>query len=80
MRISFTSAQRAARLTRRSSGAGPYRLRAMQLGLIAAAFAVSASAQSFLAELKLEHDPGRRAELALSFADESFDSAKTNYH
>jgi hypothetical protein len=54
--------------------------RAVQLGLLAAAFAVSACAQSFLAELKMEHDPGKRAELALSFADESFDSAKTNYH
>jgi hypothetical protein len=53
--------------------------KAMQLGLLAAAFAVSASAQSFLAELNSEHDPGKRAELALSFADESFDSAKTNY-
>jgi hypothetical protein len=41
---------------------------------------LSASAQSFLAELKLERDPGKRADLALSFADESFDSAKTNYH
>jgi hypothetical protein len=56
-------------------------MKAVQLGmLIAANFAFSASGQSFLAELKLEHDPGRRAELALSFADESFDSAKTNYH
>ena len=55
-------------------------MKAIQLGLIAATFAFSASAQSFLAELKLEHDPGRRVELALSFADESFDSAKTNYH
>jgi len=53
--------------------------KAMQLGLLAATFAISASAQSFLAELKSEHDPGRRAEMALSFADESFDSAKTNY-
>ena len=53
---------------------------AMQLGLLAAAFAVSASAQSFLTELNSEHDPGKRAEMALSFADESFDSAKTNYH
>jgi hypothetical protein len=55
-------------------------VKAMQLGLIAAMLAVSASAQSFLAELKSEHDPGRRAEMALSFADESFDTAKTNYH
>ena len=55
-------------------------MNAIHLGLIAATFAFSASGQSFLAELKLEHDPGRRAEMALSFADESFDSAKTNYH
>jgi hypothetical protein len=54
-------------------------MKAIQLGLIAATFAFTASAQSFLAELKQEHDPGRRAELALSFADESFDSAKTSY-
>jgi len=55
-------------------------MKALQLGLLAATFAISASAQSFLAELKMEHDPGKRAEMALSFADESFDSAKTNYH
>ena len=54
-------------------------LRPLQAGLLAAAFTLSASAQSFLAELKLEHDPGKRAEKALSFADELFDSAKTNY-
>lgn len=53
---------------------------ALRLGLLAAAFTLSASAQSFLAELKLEHDPGKRVDLALSFADESFDSAKTSYH
>ena len=55
-------------------------IKAMQLGLLAAALAVSASAQSFLAELNSEHDPAKRVEMALSFADESFDSAKTNYH
>jgi len=54
--------------------------RTLQAGLLAAAFTLSASAQSFLAELKLERDPAKRADLALSFADESFDSAKTNYH
>ncbi len=54
--------------------------RAVQAGMLAAAFTLSASAQSFLAELKMERDPGKRAEMALSFADESFDSAKTNYH
>ena len=52
---------------------------AMQLGLLAAAFAVSASAQTFLAEINSEHDPAKRAELALSFADESFDTAKVHY-
>jgi hypothetical protein len=51
----------------------------MQLGLLAAAFAVSASAQTFLAEINSEHDPAKRAELALSFADESFDTAKVHY-
>jgi hypothetical protein len=55
-------------------------IKVMQLGLLAATFTIAASAQSFLAELKLERDPGRRAEMALSFADESFDAAKTNYH
>lgn len=54
--------------------------RTLQAGLLAAVFTLSASAQSFLAELKLERDPAKRADLALSFADESFDSAKTNYH
>ncbi len=52
----------------------------LQAGLLVAAFTLSASAQSFLAELKLERDPAKRADLALSYADESFDSAKTNYH
>jgi hypothetical protein len=52
----------------------------LRVGLLTAALAISASGQSFLAELKSEHDPGRRAEMALSYADESFDSAKTNYH
>jgi hypothetical protein len=55
------------------------RPKAVRVGLLAAAFAVSASSQSFLEELKSERDPGRRAEMALSYADESFDSAKTNY-
>jgi site-specific recombinase len=37
------------------------------------------SAQSFLNELKAEHDPARRAEKALEYADESFDSARAFY-
>lgn len=35
--------------------------------------------QSFLSELKSEHDPNKRSELALDFADEAFASAKTQY-
>jgi hypothetical protein len=50
-----------------------------KVALSLAALAASVSAQAFLADLKLEHDPGRRAELALSYADESFDSAKSLY-
>lgn len=53
---------------------------AVQMGILLTAMTLSASAQSFLAEIKMERDPAKRAELALSYADESFDSAKTNYH
>lgn len=35
--------------------------------------------QSFLSELKSEHDPGKRSELALDFADEAFASARAQY-
>jgi hypothetical protein len=35
--------------------------------------------QSVLSELKSEHDPSRRSELALDFADEAFASAKAQY-
>jgi hypothetical protein len=37
------------------------------------------SGQSFLAEIKAEHDPGKRIEKALEFANESFDSARDYY-
>jgi hypothetical protein len=53
--------------------------RARRVGLVAAAVAVSAFGQSLLTDLKSEHDPGRRVELALSFADESFDAARSLY-
>jgi site-specific recombinase len=36
-------------------------------------------AQSFLDELKAEHDPVRRSEKALTFADTAFDSARDFY-
>jgi hypothetical protein len=35
--------------------------------------------QSFLAELKLQHDPAKRSEMALGFADELFDNAQSSY-
>ena len=41
--------------------------------------ASSLSAQTFLEELKSERDPVRRSEMALNFADESFDTARTFY-
>lgn len=36
--------------------------------------------QSFIAELKAEHDPSRRAEKALEFADQSFATARDYYN
>jgi hypothetical protein len=38
-----------------------------------------AHAQSFLDEIKAEHDPARRSEKALTFADTAFDSARDFY-
>jgi hypothetical protein len=35
--------------------------------------------QSFLTDLKSEHDPGKRSELALDYADEALTSAKAQY-
>ena len=49
------------------------------LGMLIVAFAGSASAQSFLAELKNEHNPSKRSEMALTFADQLFDNAKDSY-
>ena len=37
------------------------------------------NAQSLISEIKAEHDPVRRSEKALSFADVAFDSARGNY-
>jgi hypothetical protein len=36
--------------------------------------------QSFIAELKAEHDPARRSEKALTFADTAFDGARDFYN
>jgi hypothetical protein len=49
------------------------------LGMLIVAFAGSASAQSVLAELKTEHNPSKRSEMALTFADQLFDNAKDSY-
>lgn len=46
--------------------------------LLAGSMGMSAG-QSFLTELKSEHDPGKRSELALDFADEAFASARAQY-
>jgi hypothetical protein len=35
--------------------------------------------QNLTTELKAEHDPGRRSEKALEFADEAFDNARASY-
>ncbi|MBV9266771.1 MAG: hypothetical protein JO061_11435 [Acidobacteriaceae bacterium] len=43
------------------------------------AFGFVCSGQSFLHELRAERDPGRRAEKALEYADESFDAAREFY-
>lgn len=36
-------------------------------------------AQTFLSDIKAEHDPGKRAEMALTFADNAFDNAREFY-
>jgi hypothetical protein len=55
-------------------------IRLVELSLLILTFASSVSAQSFLAELNLEHDPAKRSELALTYAGELFDSARDLYH
>jgi len=50
-----------------------------KLSLLVLIVASSVSGQSFQADLKSEHDPVRRSELALTFADVSFDTARTFY-
>jgi hypothetical protein len=51
----------------------------LQVSLAAIASVTMLQAQSFIDELKAEHDPGRRSELALSFADIAFDTARDFY-
>jgi len=49
------------------------------LSALILAFAGAVPGQSFLAELKLQHDPAKRSEMALGFADELFDNAQSSY-
>jgi hypothetical protein len=51
----------------------------LQVSLAAIASVTMLQAQSFVDELKAEHDPGRRSELALAFADTAFDTARDFY-
>lgn len=51
----------------------------LEIGVLILAFAGLVPAQAFLAELKLQHDPAKRSEMALSFADELFDNARDSY-
>ena len=46
-------------------------------GLLIATFA---NGQSLISEIKAEHDPVKRSEKALNFADSSFDNARENYN
>ncbi len=45
-----------------------------------AAFESLSAAQSSIAELRAEHDPGKRAERALLLADQDFETAKEMYN
>lgn len=51
----------------------------LEVGLLAITSVGTLQAQSFLDELKSEHDPGRRLEMALTYADSAFDSARDFY-
>jgi hypothetical protein len=54
-------------------------IRVLELSLLILVFAGAMPGQSFLAELKLQHDPAKRSEMALGFADELFDNAQSSY-
>ena len=51
----------------------------VQLSLLFATFVATGCAQSSLSELKAQHDPGKRSEMALNFADSAFDNARDFY-
>jgi hypothetical protein len=54
-------------------------IRVLELSVLILVFAGAMPGQSFLAELKLQHDPAKRSEMALGFADELFDNAQSSY-
>jgi hypothetical protein len=54
-------------------------IKVLELSLLVLALAGAVPGQSFLAELKLQHDPAKRSEMALGFADELFDNAQSSY-
>jgi hypothetical protein len=51
----------------------------LEVGLLAITSVAMLQAQSFVDELKSEHDPGRRSEMALAYADTAFDTAREFY-
>ena len=46
---------------------------------LSVAFCQISFAESYIDELKAEHDPGKRSEKALDFADEAFENARALY-
>ncbi len=51
----------------------------VEASLLLVMFVSTGRAQSLIDELKAQHDPGKRSEMALSFADAAFDSAREFY-
>lgn len=49
------------------------------VGVMIAALTLGCSGQSLLSEIQAEHDPGRRSEKALEFADQAFQTARESY-
>jgi hypothetical protein len=51
----------------------------VRAGLLMVAAAWLVPAQSFVTDVNLEHDPGKRSELALTYAKDFFESARDAY-
>lgn len=51
----------------------------VEVSLLIATFGSVGQAQSFLDELKAQHDPAKRSEMALNLADTAFDNARDYY-